>query len=54
MPDLGDESHLGRLERVFTRYTDVNLIASAFVWGIGRTSKVTSEVGEIGDVGGSI
>lgn len=51
MPDFGDEPHVRRLEWIFAGDFDVNLIAAAFVWSVGRTSKMASEVSEIGDVG---
>lgn len=47
MPDFGDESHDGRLERVFSGYLDVDSILSTLVWRVWGTLKDALEVGQI-------
>lgn len=50
MPDLGDETHLGRLERVFRGYPNVDLIVSSLVWSVWRAVKVAFEMCKIGNL----
>ena len=47
MPDLGVELHDWRLERVFIRNTDIDIVGASFIRGTRRPLKGTLEVRDV-------